>query len=138
MIMAPRYALVSLLLGACGGAAPRATEPGGTAMAVAPAPCLPLPSDAVIRDRGFALGADGREVRLYRLGPGGCGTLVASFDPEGPFAFGSIREPKRDGMPELGIETWLMHGDRRRQTFSWSGGRYVSTGPAEEIPGPRR
>ena len=141
--MTPRLAL-ALLLGACGGAAPGATEPGDVANAAAPpaapapAACLPLPADAVTRRAGFALGHDYREVHVYRLGPGGCGTLVASFDPEGPFAFGSIREPARDGMPDLSIDTWLMHGDRRRQMFSWLGTHYVATGRAEDILGPRR
>lgn len=133
--MTSRLALAWLLLGACGGTPLDAGEPAATSP---PPACEPLPEDAYTQEAGFALGHGYDEVRVYRLGPGGCGTLVASFDAEGPFAFGSIGELQVDGMPDLGIETWLMHGDRRYQAFSWSGSRYVATGRAEEIPGPRR
>lgn len=140
--MSSRFALACLLIGACGGSSPRATASESARKPLAArqpaAACEPVPADAETPESGFVLAHDYREVRVYRLGAGGCGTLVASFDPEGPYAFGSIGEPKGDGMPELTIDTWLMHGDRRRQTFSWSGTHYVATGLAEEIPGPRR
>ncbi len=135
--MTPRLVLAWLLLGACGG-----TPLDAGAPSVAPQPasaaCEALPEDALPDDSGFALGHGYDEVRVYRLGPGGCGTLITSFDAEGPLAFSSVGEPKLDGMPDLSIETWLMHGDRRHQRFSWSGSRYVATGRAVEIPGPRR
>jgi hypothetical protein len=99
---------------------------------------VPLPSDAGTPEGAFALASGYSEVRLYRLGPAGCATLVATIDPGGPSAFSSIGKLQQDGMPELDIETWLMHGDRRRQRFRWSGDHYTESGPAEEIPGPRR
>jgi len=131
--MSPRSALAWLVLGACGGSPPKVATPAPPS-----APCLPLPDDAGTPRAGFALAHDYREVRVYRLGPGGCGALVARFDPEGRYAFGWIGEPKLDGMPDLGIETWLMHGDRRHQTFTWSGSQYIAAERAVLIPGPRR
>lgn len=82
--------------------------------------------------RGYAA------LRLYRIDAKGCATFVTMVDTGGPLAFVSIGEAPPGEMPELTIDTWLMHGDRRRTVFAWVSGRYVDVDPGEEIRGPRR
>lgn len=78
-----------------------------------------------------------RNVTLY-LRRGGCFTMLATIDPEGPVAFVHVNEPKGAGIRDLSIETWLVHGDRRRTQWSWIGGAFQRSGADEEILGPHR
>jgi hypothetical protein len=81
---------------------------------------------------------DYRELRLYHLDDPHCAKLVATIDTGGPFAFASIEDAQPGAMPELTVDTWLMHGDRRRTHFVWLKDGYIDAGPAEDVPGPRK
>lgn len=79
---------------------------------------------------------DARSLVFY-VRRGACFEPRASLPLEGPLAFVFVSESGA-GMRTISVETWLMHGDRRAESYRWSGTRYESTGRSEEIPGPRR
>jgi hypothetical protein len=128
--------LIMLVAAACGGSAPPRASPGTTPT---PAPrCEPPPANASSPTGAFAFTHGYADLKLYRIDVNGCASLVATIDAGGPFAFASIDEAHPGAMPALSIDTWLVHGDRRRTRFAWLNGRYVQMGRTEEIAGPRR
>ncbi|HEY5924924.1 MAG TPA: hypothetical protein VIV11_24755 [Kofleriaceae bacterium] len=135
--------LIALVLAACGGTAPPAPEPSArparSAVATPDAPrCEPPPANAsspkgeLVYTHGYS------ELQLYRVDAAGCAKLVATIDTGDPFAFASVGEAQPGSMPEISVDTWLMHGDRKRRHFVWRSGHYFETGRVEEIRGPRR
>lgn len=142
---------------ACGRPGPR-QEPASTALVAASAlqrtappvqqpdagPCLT--EDVVGDSKSDAdLDADGTPDRIVeRLGElavyvrrGACFELRATLPFDGPLAFVHARAP-HDGLSDLSVETWLMHGDRRVESFRWTGTGFVSTGHTQQIEGRRR
>jgi hypothetical protein len=72
---------------------------------------------------------------LY-LREGGCARLInviTAFSVGCRFRSG---EPERTPC-DLDVETWLMHGDRKRCRWVYYGGRYSESYQCEEILGPR-
>jgi hypothetical protein len=77
-----------------------------------------------------------RDVTLY-VRRDGCLRLLARIEPQGPVAFVHVVPRREPGLPDLVVDTWLFHGDRRRTTYRFTGDAYVDVGPSKEIPGPR-
>ena len=46
-------------------------------------------------------------------------------------------EPGSTGYCDIWVETWLMHGDRKRTIMVYGEGGYQASGEGELIPGPR-
>lgn len=90
------------------------------------------PCKAQITKGDFGLGYDDQWMTLYRLAT--CEKL-AVFRLDGPLESATIR-PTRD-LPTIVIDTWLMHGDRKRQTFVAKSGHYVMQ-REETLLGPRK
>ena len=75
---------------------------------------------------------------LYVLS-GGCGRFVGQIEA----ARMGCRDTNHDGLCDLWVETWLMHGDRKRCEWHASHGLYPPYDPSQasvcqDVPGPRR
>ena len=83
----------------------------------------------------YTVKTDYRDVRVFRDDK-----LVATVQIEdgGPVADAEV-ELKKDpaAMPDLSVDTWLYHGDRRRTHYFYVHGAYMA-GASEEVPGPGR
>ena len=86
--------------------------------------------DVVLVDRGA------REPThlLYVRTTGDCTRPVGRIDA---FMLG-CSEGRSDGLCNLWVDTWLMHGDRLRTTWSYDGTEYRKAGQGELVPGPRK
>jgi len=120
------------------GAGDRAVADAGAApVGSTPSACVtPVGRSGATRD-DLTLYVDYDTARVYRVA-GTCTTLIDTVVADGPIAFASLLDDSPRELPAISIDTWLMHGDRRRTHFTWIGDGYVESGPAEEIPGPHR
>lgn len=128
-------ALLGFALAACGGA----TRPSPSVAPSPPpaaVPCQPVP-EASTQQGNFALDHDASTVRVYRL-ERDCARPLATIEINGTIAFVFLGGEEHEDVPSIGIETWLMHGDRIYRNFVWAGDRYVQHGRDVEIPGRRR
>ncbi len=79
---------------------------------------------------------EGREdMHLLYLMDHGCGQFVGAIRA---FMLGCTYSAIAKGMCELSVDTWLMHGDRKRCRWVFSGGVYVELSECEDIMGPRK
>ena len=139
-----RRVLVALLVIGCHRPAVQPQQQPATP-AAAPAPACAAVDPATSRSDAKDIDGDGTPdlmVRGYRdltiyLRRGDCYTLATKFEVNGRLAFIHVVERKEPGMRDLSIDTWLMHGDRKRTHWTWVGRTYAS-GFEEDIPGPRR
>jgi hypothetical protein len=86
-------------------------------------------SDTVVRVNS------GREpTHLLYVRQRGCIRFLGKVEA---FDLGCEDDSLHNGYCDLWVETWLMHGDRRRSTMTYVDGGYMPTGETELIPGPR-
>jgi hypothetical protein len=84
----------------------------------------------------FVLVEDSSAVVVYRQGAS-CATEVGDIHVGGSFAFAELlAKPNADDVPDVSLDTWLMHGDRLRREYVWDGTHYTQHGVERDIPGP--
>ncbi|HEY4241567.1 MAG TPA: hypothetical protein VGM88_17215 [Kofleriaceae bacterium] len=94
---------------------------------------LLLVSATAAADPHFTLQTGYRDVQVFRDG-----TLVATVTTGAPVAHASLAPKMNPRLtPDLSVDTWLMHGDRRRTHYTFSDGAYHA-GASEDVPGPSR
>jgi len=64
----------------------------------------------------------------------GCARFVGRVDA---FMLG-CSEGRTQGLCDLWVDTWLVHGDRLRSRWQYDGRAYRKIGDGELVPGPRR
>jgi hypothetical protein len=123
-----------------GGSATAMSGPAATTTDAALKPCATPNGSGKTED----LDGDGtpdllvlgyREVEVY-LHRGDCLKHVTTIDADGRVAFVTVLPTAHAGMRDLSIDTWLYHGDRKRNDWLWTGHGYLSSGRGETIPGP--
>jgi hypothetical protein len=147
----------ALVVGAC-GSSPDPAKPApavSTETESAPSECVVPTTDAMARlgveESALSLrhdldfNDDGQTDTIVRVQSGrepshllyirqrGC---IRFLDKIEAFKIGCESE-QSNGYCILWVETWLMHGDRRRSTMSFADGSYKPTTEVEFIPGPR-
>lgn len=75
-------------------------------------------------------------LRLLYLVKPGCARWVGTVDT-GLDGMISASSESHGGMHDLFVEQWLMHGDRKSETWIYAGSSYFPSGDEHEIPGPR-
>jgi hypothetical protein len=149
---------ISLALAGCHGEpAPAHPEPEEPAAAPAKDGCVVPTTDALARIDGITesdislshdidFNDDGQTDAVVRVQSGreptqllyirqrGC---IRFLDKIEAFRFGCEEGTQSNGYCHLWVETWLLHGDRQRETMIYSDGAYQPTGATELIPGPR-
>lgn len=71
---------------------------------------------------------------LYRIHQG-CGEFVGTIEA---FMIDCAYGKTTSGMCDLSVDTWLMHGDRKRCRWRFVGSAYQDTGDCQDIMGPRK
>ncbi len=65
----------------------------------------------------------------------GCGQFLGAIRA---FTVDCAYSAKPRAMCDLSVDTWLMHGDRKRCRWVFSGGKYALTTGCDVIVGPRK
>lgn len=140
-----------------GGAAAAPTTAPATPVAASPS-CLDPRRDAVTRmqlapdtkfddNQTIDFNHDGQpdvivqidggreEMHLLYVMDRGCGQFVGAIRA---FMLDCAYSATPPAMCDLSVDTWLMHGDRKRCRWTFSGGRYVELSDCEDIMGPRK
>ncbi|MBP9088750.1 MAG: hypothetical protein KBG15_21685 [Kofleriaceae bacterium] len=83
----------------------------------------------------FQIGGRSDEMNLLYVMDRGCGQFVGAIRA---FMLGCAYSAKPTAMCDLSVYTWLMHGDRKRCRWTFSGGEYIALADCQDIMGPRK